>query len=178
MANERMASGMRSKVAFVLEVLTVASGGVMITAHLATAAPTETVCVACVEPDRRYRCEVTTDKSADKGRLDARSLSFLCAAKIAHESSHSSCAALSSAKDCDGVVKAYSSADLAPPAEANAPASADSEADANGEEPATVAEMTKGTLDKSRENMRKAGEAVDNTAKRALRCLGLSGGDC
>jgi hypothetical protein len=169
-----MTSGRRPTVTFALEILTIASGVVLTADRAATAAPTKTVCVACVEPDRRYRCEVTADNS----KIDARSLPLLCAAKIAHENGHSSCTALSGVKDCNGVVKVYGSADLASPAEAAAPTSGDNDAEPNGEEPATVADMTKGTLDKSRENMRKAGEAVDNAAKGALRCLGLSGGDC
>ena len=110
-------------------------------------------------------------------RSDARSTAkqstldlcrFCVRPRIAHESGHSSCTALSDAKDCNGVVKVYRSRPtLTRPRRgqrARAPRT-QRDADANGEEPATVADMTKDTLDKSRENMRKAGEAVDNAGK-------------
>jgi hypothetical protein len=147
----------------------------------------ETVCVTCVAPERRYRCEV----QADGGESALRAAPVACAAKIAQDNKHDSCAVTQSVKNCDGVLKIYrlseltQNADVLAPAPAggSAAAAASDDVDAKADEPATVADMTKGSLEKSGENMRKAkeaisnaGEAVGNAAKRTLKCLG--GGDC
>lgn len=190
MACENLASGGGLKPAFVLEVAAIAVGVALAVARMANAAPAENICVVCVEPDQRYRCEVTAGGAGqpapgpadtgkiDAGKIDARSLPLLCAAKIAHDNGHSSCSVASSAKGCNGVVKVYALSDLTP-ITASSPSTTEAADDEPGlEEPGTVADMTKDTLNKSRENMRKAGEAMDAAAKRTLGCLGLGGGGC
>lgn len=182
--------------AFALELFTLAAGGLAL-APTVCASPAASICVACVEPDRRYRCEVTSGGNAqteeakasgatlDASNIDAKSLPLLCAARIAHDNGHASCSVASGAKTCNGVPKTYSMAELASPADPKPLAGETEDPEPNSGEPGTVADMTKETLDKSRENMRKAQEAVDkagaavgDAAKRTLRCLGLTGGDC
>jgi hypothetical protein len=148
----------------------------------AGAASTGSVCVACVEPDRRYRCEVT----ADRGEIDIRALPLLCATRIAQDNGHSSCGVTRGSQTCDGVVKVYGLSQLAPPSAGSpepptgALRDGVSDAEAKAEEPATVEEMTRETLNKSRENARRAGQAIEEasqSAQGALRGAGEAMGE-
>lgn len=173
------------------------------------------VCVTCFAPEGRYRCEVT----ADGGDVAPPSLPLLCAARIAQDNGHGSCSVVretqSAARSgfCDGPVRAYRLSELAPPAAAandpslndpslNDPSrppgggASDAGADAPAGEPATLADMTQETLDRSRENARRAGEALEDAGakargvfkgardavggvtERTLKCLGSGFGDC
>jgi hypothetical protein len=154
-------------------------------------ADSEFACVRCTGPDQTYRCKAMSDDP-----VPAQALGYFCMTQIAREHTHDSCAVVrSAAAQCSGQDVTYVYQDQIgddrpaiagqsePPPAGNVP-------------PATVADMTKGTVDSAAAAGKavgdatvkagkavgdatvKAGQAVGDATKRTLKCLGSALNDC
>lgn len=161
----------------------------------AVAAAGEIACVRCTGPDQIYRCEVSGDAAPG-----ASSVGLFCASRIASEHAHESCAAQRGVTDCAGLTVSYAyGEDVAPGVAAIRPPSAEPK-NAGKNEPETLGEFTKETVQGSANAVKKAGEnigsaankagqatadavkgagaAISNATKKTLKCLGSALNDC
>jgi hypothetical protein len=169
---------------------------------LASMASAQEYCVTCSGPDARYRCIIGGEPSpaarSSRGQL-------LCITELARSGGHTSCSVgRTPAEPCDGEMRTVlfpAAADpaAAPVAEAR-PGIANSEGEAAAPEggqgphelqapeegpPKTVEELAKKTVEASGEGLKKAGEAVSDTAqsagnaiKKTWNCLTSFFSDC
>jgi hypothetical protein len=155
-------------------------------------------CVTCTGPEAIYRCivggEATVEARSARGQ-------FLCIKELAKSGRHASCRVdRSSSGPCDGEPRTVMfpefpdvpSEDFVPPAqELESPFDGETEAQPPYQEtspvnpnenaepapeaaPKTVMEMAKGTG----KNLKKAGDAVGNAAKKTWTCLSSFFSDC
>lgn len=136
-----------------------------------------TYCIICKSPDQTYRCKVS---GAGSRPVDA--LKLYCIIRTAKEGNHASCAARRDDSGCDGALKVYSYDDLPVPTNlvdnpqvqrlvgklAKQQAAA-AKAENDGGAPKTVAELTKRTVDASREKWESARAAFGHRTKEEKR---------
>jgi hypothetical protein len=169
---------MRTRISIVLLAL-VACG-------LASHASAQEYCVTCTGPPAKYRCIIggNAKPTPSRGQL-------LCITELAQSGNHESCSVgRTTSEPCQGeprTVMFTSAAEAAlPPLDQPPPGSAPleakspplaagepppSEAPAQGP-PQTVEELAKQTVDASGKGLKKAGQAVSNTAKSTGKAVG------
>jgi len=171
---------------------------ILLICALAPNASAQEYCVACTGPDALYRCiiggDVTPAARSARGQ-------FLCIKELAKSGPHASCRVdRSSTGPCAGVPRTVMFPDdpdipdeafVPPPETTETPFGAEAEAPSPGEEPPpgngienaepapegppkTVVDMAKGTG----KNLKKAGDAVGNAAKKTWTCLSSFFSDC
>jgi len=155
-------------------------------------------CVACTGPEALYRCIVGGEATA--AARSARG-QFLCIKELAKSGPHASCRVdRSSSGPCDGMPRTVmfsevpdipNEAFVPPPQKIEAPVGDETETQPSYQEtpagnamedaepapkaaPKTVMEMAKGTG----KNLKKAGDAVGNAAKKTWTCLSSFFSDC
>jgi hypothetical protein len=125
-------------------------------------------CVRCSGPDQTYRCNAMSDEA-----IPADAVRFFCMSQIAREHVHESCAIVRAASGCNGVDVNYVYQDGV----GDQPGDGDREDTAAAkarDEPGTLADMTRSTVDASV----KAGKAVGEATQRTLKCLGAALNGC
>jgi len=156
--------------------LTIAS---VVVCGLAATASAQEFCVTCSAPDATYRCIVGGEPgiatTTSRGQL-------LCITELARSGGHASCSVgRTSTEPCQGEVRTVMfpspPADVPPPPPEGqgAPLAADGaalEPPAPAEAPQTVEKLTKDTVQKSGDGLKKAGEAVTDTAQSAGQAIG------
>jgi hypothetical protein len=160
---------------------------------LAATASAQEYCVTCSVPDAKYRCIIGGEPSpAGRGARGQ----LLCITELARSGGHTSCSVgRTTAEPCDGEMRTVlfpAAADpTAPVAEAQpgmvvegAEAAGEAQAPAEGP-PQTVEELAKKSMETSGEGLKKAGEAVSETAqsasnvmKKTWNCLSSLFSDC
>lgn len=172
-----------------------AAFGVMLAAI--SAAHAQTICVRCAGPEASYRCQTTAEMPVSE-----KSIGLFCAAKLARERGHQSCATERGVKECDGPIVAFAYDPAAAPEAFNAGGDGQAPLHQQPEsgEPETLADLTKNAVDNSAKNMEKAGEtlgdaardagqattnalkgagkAIGDATKKTLKCLGSALNDC
>lgn len=130
------------------------------------------ICVRCTGPEQTYRCQV--DGAGVPS--DGRALSFFCAAKIAEENTHASCAVVRRPKECVGPLRTYAyDPEAVPQFGAPLPDGTESEAAQAGPEkkregpPDTLVDLTKETAKETGKVISKAGEKIGGAAKTAAK---------
>lgn len=168
---------------------------------LGTAAAAQEYCVVCFDPPARYRCMVGFDPGTAPSPSRAQ---FVCITELARTGQHASCAVgRTSTEPCDGDVQSVfvpstSGAPLPPAMQTQEPVApspappGETTAQEPGEPPPasdappeTVEELAKQTVEASGKGLKKAGEAVSDTAKSAgdavsktWKCLSSLFSDC
>jgi len=160
------------------------------------------ICIRCTGPEQTYRCAVLGDAAP----ADLRRQSFYCAARIAEDEDHSTCAAVRKETQCRGVRRSYvydASAPTLGPLAQDEPSAGEDEADnVNKEEgpPRTVVDLTRETARRTEEGLERAADetvettrglgqrvqdaaenaagAVDRAARSTIRCIGSLFDDC
>jgi len=138
--------------------------------------------------------------------MDQRRLGFYCAARIAEDEGHGSCAAVRNPEQCSGLRRSYSfdaSAPVPKPLAGDHRNEAESEAEIiedEGRPPETVVELTRETARRTGESLDRAAErtvettrgigermrdaaehaagAVENATRTTIRCIGSLFNDC
>jgi hypothetical protein len=149
------------------------------------------ICVRCLGPERAYRCRLD-------GTHDARRAGFICAARIAKEEAHDTCAVVRQQTGCTGDLRQYADdggQDLdtgAPLAAASAPETVEPEPAQTPTEgpPGTLVDLTRQSAKQTEralgeaaektgeaarslgETVRDAGTAVGRAARKTIKCLG------
>jgi hypothetical protein len=159
-------------------------------------------CIRCTAPERTYLCSVRGENVP----ADERRLGFYCAARIAEDEDHATCAVVRKEKQCQGERRGYVFDATAPvpgaladdaqvPQQEQAAGAAEPEGP-----PRTVVDLTRETARQTEESLEKAadqtvettrgiGERVQDAAKGAagaveqatrttIRCLGSLFNDC
>jgi len=171
---------------------------ILLSCLLAPNALAQEYCVSCSGPEALYRCiiggEATAAARSARGQI-------LCIKELAKSGPHASCRVdRTSSGPCDGVPRTVTlpqapdipdEAFLPPPATIEAPSGEQQNAHSPGQEPLpdnafeeaepapetppkTVVDMAKGTG----KNLKEAGDAVGNAAKKAWTCLSSFFSDC
>jgi len=129
----------------------------------AASAHADMACVRCGGPDQTYRCQAVSHEA-----IPAEALRYFCISQIARDHVHQSCAVLRGTSSCEGVEVSYAYQNDAAHAPLTAGANPAGQQVNPAGEPATLKEMTRDTVQASV----KAGKAIGDATKRALRCLG------
>ncbi len=175
-------------------VLCCATGVIFLTI---TAAGAQSSCVRCTSPDATYHC--TAESAEHAGAVPEKAAGLFCAARVASEYGHQSCATERGATACDGIAVTYAYDEQAAPG-ASAPRWQEPEQTRRKDEPETLGEFAKDTAEASGEAVKNAGETIGDAAKNAgkattdairgagkaigdatkktLRCLGSALNDC
>lgn len=160
------------------------------------------LCIRCTAPERTYVCSVRGENMPP----DERRLGFYCAARIAEDDDHATCAVVRNEKQCQGERRGYVfDATAALPGTLVDDGQPPEQEQAAGEDkpegpPRTVVELTRETARQTEEGLEKAadqtvettrgiGERVQDAAKGAagaveqatrttIRCLGSLFNDC
>lgn len=166
---------------------------VLIAMFLTGAASAQTACVRCFGPEQVYRCEAVSDLAVQENAVG-----FFCVSRIAAEHAHESCAVQRAGGNCNGVQVSYAYDEQ--PGGLLAPGGGQAGDAGTGQEPATLGEFTKETVDASARGVKNAGETIGNAANQAgnatadaikgagnaigsatqktLKCLGSALNDC
>jgi len=161
----------------------------VVVCSLAATASAQEFCVTCSAPDATYRCIVGGEPgiatTTSRGQL-------LCITELARSGGHASCSVgrRTSTEPCQGEVRTVmfpsppadvppppteAQSQARPPEGQGAPLAADGaalEPPPPAEAPQTVESLTKDTVQKSGEGLKKAGEAVTDTAQSAGQAIG------
>jgi hypothetical protein len=162
-------------------------------------ASAQTACVRCTGPEATYICTATSDEP-----FRDRAIGLFCAARIANDRRHHSCAALRAGDPCTGGISvsfAYdnSAAGVSPTPQTRPPApervQPERQSRENGE-PATLGEFAEDTVEGTKNAVQKTGEtigeagkatgdaikgagrAIGDATKKTLKCLGSALNDC
>jgi len=161
-----------------------------------SAASAEVACVQCSGPEQLYRCEITADHA-----IPDQAAGMFCVSKIASVHAHESCAAQRAVTVCGGVSVSYVYDENTGPSAPAADASAGNpQGRTANDEPETLTEFTKDTVNASAKSAKNAGEnignaaskagaattdaikgagnAIGNATKKTLKCLGSALNDC
>jgi len=162
------------------------------------------VCVRCTSPVQSYLCEVAGANLAD----GSRNAGFYCAARLAEEHGHRTCAVARNDARCEGDYRRYVyepeaagvpaigvTAEELPEAEAAERAEQDAKKQEKGP-PETVVELTRETARKTGESLKRAADetaettrsvgehvrdaadAVGRATRNAMKCIGSLFDDC
>jgi hypothetical protein len=162
-----------------------------------TAAGAQSSCVRCTSPDATYYC--TAESAENAQAVSEKAAGLFCAAKVASDYGHQSCATQREATACDGVAVTYAYDERIAPG-MNASRWQEPEPTRRKDEPETLGEFAKDTAEASGEAVKKAGEtigdaaenagkattdaikgagkAIDDATKKTLKCLGSALNDC
>lgn len=160
------------------------------------------LCIRCTAPEQTYLCSVRGENVP----ADERRLGFYCAARIAEDDDHATCAVVRKEKQCQGVRRSYVFDGTAPvpgaladdtrvPKREQAAGAAETEGP-----PSTVVELTRETARQTEESLEKAADqtvettrgigervqdaatgvagAVEQATRTTIRCLGSLFNDC
>jgi hypothetical protein len=158
----------------------------------ASAASAEVACVQCSGPEQLYRCEITADHA-----IPDQAVGMFCVSRIASEHAHESCGAQRAATVCGGVSVSYVYDENTGPSDASA---TNPQGRTENDEPETLTEFTKDTVNASAQSAKNAGDnignaaskagtattdaikgagnAIGNATKKTLKCLGSALNDC
>ena len=161
----------------------------------APALATGIACIRCTEPEKIYRCHALSEAP-----LTAPAVEMFCAARIAGEYVHRSCAVQRGISDCEGFDVSYAYEEGAALGERKRRDRRREEQWPAKNEPQTLGEFTKDTVKGSADAVKKAGEnlgnaaskagkattdaiegagaAIGNATKKTLKCLGSALNDC
>lgn len=162
-----------------------------------TAAGAQSSCVRCAGPDATYYCTAETPEGADA--VPDKTAGLFCAAKLASEYGHQSCATQREASACEGVAVTYAYDEQATPGMAS-PRWQQPKPARSKDEPETLGEFAKDTARASGDAVKNAGETIGDAAenagkattdaikgagkaigdatKKTLKCLGSALNDC
>jgi len=168
----------------------------------ASAAGAGEICIRCTGPEQTYRCAVLGEGVPN----DLRRQGFYCAARIARDEDHATCAAVRRETQCQGARRSYVYDPDAPEPAGFAgleEPQPDAEAVAPGDEdgpPDTVVDLTRETARQTEEGLKEAADqtvettrgigeqvqdaaegaasAVDRAARDTIRCIGSLFNDC
>jgi hypothetical protein len=162
-----------------------------------TTAGAQTSCVRCTSPDATYHCTAGSAENAEA--VPQKAAGLFCAAKVASEFGHQSCATQRESAACDGIAVTYAYDEQTAPG-ASAPRWQESRQPGRKGEPETLGEFAKDTAEASGEAVKNAGETIGDAAenagkattdaikgagkaigdatKKTLKCLGSALNDC
>jgi len=160
------------------------------------------ICVQCTGPAQSYGCTV---EGAD-APADRRKLGLYCAARIAEEEAHSTCAAVRREMQCEGVQRSYvfDATARVPGTSTDAERDPAQDSDAQAAEkdgpPETMVELSRETARQTGESLKRAAdetaettrgvgervrdaavgaaEAVDRATRNTIKCIGSLFDDC
>lgn len=129
-----------------------------------TAAGAQSSCVRCTGPDATYYCTAESAENAEA--VPEKAAGLFCAAKVAGEYGHQSCATQREATVCDGIPVTYAYDEKAAPG-MNAPRWQQPRQTVKKNEPETLGEFAEDTAQASGDAVKNAGETIGDAAKNA-----------
>ncbi len=174
----------------------------LVLAPPAAGAEPNAICVQCTGPAQSYSCTVVGEDAP----ADRRRLGLYCAARIAEDEAHSTCAAVRREMQCEGVQRSYAYDGMArvpgPSGDAGEEPVQDAGAQAAEKDgpPETMVELSRETARQTGESLKRAAdetaettrgvgkqvrdaavgaaEAVDRAARNTIKCIGSLFDDC